>query len=122
MADETILGRFDQHAEIGIGPFDISPGLIRNHVRAPDRLVQRLRDRPRGVAVQNVDFDAHDFLFRGRSIRSAISASKAMIFCTRAPSRANARAATIFAIVPSVRLTHIRKLAVFNGDGTFYKG
>lgn len=32
------------------------------------------------------------------------------------------RAATIYAIVPSVRLTHFRKLAVFNGHGTFYKG
>src|SRR4029450_12380453 len=75
MADEAVLGRLNQHAKIGIGPFDVSPGWFLRGVLAPDRAEQRLCDRPRGVTVQNVDFDAHRSLFRISAswcVRSAI--------------------------------------------------
>src|SRR5207245_7549334 len=61
MADQTILGRLDQNAQIGMGPFDVAPRQLLDDVRSPHRLMQRLRDRPRRAAVQDVDFDAHRF-------------------------------------------------------------
>src|SRR3954466_475526 len=42
-----------------MGPFDAAPGQFLHDMRRPARLQQRLRLRPRGVAVQDVDFDAH---------------------------------------------------------------
>ena len=59
MEDEAVLGRLDQHTQIGIGPFDVPPGQLLDDIGSPDRLMQRLGNRPRGVTVQNVDFDTH---------------------------------------------------------------
>ena len=56
---------------------------------------------------------------RRRCVRSAISASKAMIFYGRLKRADTMR--RFYAIRPTDRITPFRKLAVFNGGGTFYK-
>ena len=62
MADKSAAGfprRLDQHAQIGMGPFDVTPWQFLDDVVGPDRVHQRFDCRPRCVPVQDVDFDTH---------------------------------------------------------------
>src|SRR6202022_2207983 len=59
MTGKTARGRVNQHAQVGVGPFDLAPGQLLDDIGRPDRVEQRFYHRPRCVSVQNVDFDAH---------------------------------------------------------------
>ena len=60
MAGKPVAGwRVNQHAQVGMSPFDVTPGQLFDQMLRPDRLQQRLGLLPGSVPVQDVDLDAH---------------------------------------------------------------
>ena len=62
MAGEPTLRRIDQHAQIGVRPFDMAPRQLLDDVRPEHRVIQGLDLLPGSVAIEYVDLDAHRFL------------------------------------------------------------
>src|SRR5690242_4082664 len=61
-ADVTGQSRFgcvDEHAQIRMRPFDVAPRQFLDDFLPEHRFMQRLGPPPRGVTIENVDFDAH---------------------------------------------------------------
>src|SRR5579863_6226132 len=56
---KAAFGRLDQHAQVRMGPFNLSPGQFLEHFVGPDGVQQRFGARPGGITVQNLDLDAH---------------------------------------------------------------
>ena len=59
MAGEPALGRIDQHAQVGVRPFDVAPRQLPDDLPTKDRVVQGLGPVPGGFAIEDVDFEAH---------------------------------------------------------------
>src|SRR5258708_37102154 len=74
MADDTVGFILNQRPQLGMGKDDAGPGQLCDDMGRPDRLEQRFCQWPRGVPVQNVDFDAH---FTSRSRSGPIISSRA---------------------------------------------
>jgi hypothetical protein len=59
MTGESALGCVNQHAQIRMCPFDMTPRQFPDDFLPEHRFMQRLGPLPRGVTIENVDLDAH---------------------------------------------------------------
>jgi hypothetical protein len=59
MAQHVLRLILNQHPQVGMGKGDAGPWQILDDIGRPDRVVQRLRQRPRCISVQDLDLDAH---------------------------------------------------------------
>jgi hypothetical protein len=59
MTGQSALRRVDQHPQIRMCPFDVTPRQFLDDFLPEHRFMQRLGLPPRGVAIEDVDLDAH---------------------------------------------------------------